>query len=372
VLIRERPLSSAEGRLNNFDGLRLAAALLVVIGHAFILTGYGPPPMALGTPIDTLGVYVFFSISGYLITGSWAAKPDLARFVRHRVLRIFPALIAVVLITVFAIGPALTTDSIPAYFRSGQTWDYLQGLVLLAQYNLPGVFTTAVHTRSAVNGSLWTLGVEFSCYIAVVLIGKMMRRHQALGFGVLSAVAITIVATSTLWSVPKGIFDAAQVVPFFAIGAIARLVIPERAVRPQFAIAALAACSLVTWLWPTGAIYVAWATIPFAVIAIGAASTPIFRRAARFGDLSYGTYLWAFPIQQAELDILGRIPIIFDVGVVVATVAVVSKLSWMLVEHPALRRKDPKKSKPQSPSLKRSRSESPRPTPNSVAKSVSS
>jgi peptidoglycan/LPS O-acetylase OafA/YrhL len=338
---RRRPTATtAAPRSNNFDALRLVAAVLVVVGHAFILTGDGPPPMAFGIPIDTLGVYIFFSISGYLVTGSWVGVPGLVRFFRHRCLRIFPALVAVVLITVFVIGPAVSKGTIETYFASAQTWNYLQGLVLLAQYNLPGVFTTAVHARTAVNGSLWTLGVEFACYIAVALLGITMRRFRSLAFGILAAIAITIVATNADWDVPKGIVDAARVVPFFVAGAIGRLMIPKGAFRWQIAASALTLWLLLASAWSASTLAVAWLVVPFSTIAIGMASTSGINRAARFGDLSYGTYLWAFLIQQLELDIFGRVAIIGDVVGVLACTLVVAKLSWTFIERPALRHKD--------------------------------
>jgi peptidoglycan/LPS O-acetylase OafA/YrhL len=332
----------AIGRLNNFDALRLAAAVLVVVGHAFILAGAGAPPAIFGTPVDTLGVYVFFSISGFLVSGSWDASPRLVRFFRHRCLRIFPALVVVILTTVFVIGPLASTDGVLAYFQSNETWAYLQGTALLAQYDLPGVFAGSAHARSAVNGSLWTLGVEFSCYIAVAAVGLALReRARPIAFGILGLLAILIVATSAVWDVPKGIFDACRVVPFFAAGAIIRTSLPPRLLNWRTAIALLVVWEATAILWPSCALAAGWTVVPYASIAIGVVATPVVRRAARFGDLSYGTYLWAFLIQQVELDVAGRVPLVFDIPIVVAMTVGIAWISWNCIERPALSFKDP-------------------------------
>ena len=310
---------------------------MVVVGHAFILTGAGAPPAAFGTPIDTLGVYLFFAISGYLIAGSWETVPRISRFFRHRILRIFPALIAVILITVFVIGPFASSLGATRYFRSGETWNYLQGLVLLAQYELPGVFTAASHARTAVNGSLWTLGVEFSCYLGVVVLGLLApRRWRPLAFVVVAAVAVGGVAVNGLWTLDKGAFDACRVVPFFALGSVLRLSVPSRLLDWRASIGLLGIWQAAALLWPTSALFVAWIVVPYAVVAIGMGSAPVLRRAARFGDLSYGTYLWAFLVQQMELDIAGRISLIADILVTLAITLAVAWLSWHLIERRAI------------------------------------
>jgi peptidoglycan/LPS O-acetylase OafA/YrhL len=329
-------------RLNNFDGLRLTAAILVVIGHAFILTGAGAPPSPFATPVDTLGVYIFFSISGYLIAGSWESNPRVVRFFRHRVLRIFPALFAVVLVTVFVIGPLATSDTLAGYFGSAQTWNYLQGLALLVQYDLPGVFTSAVHARSAVNGSLWTLGVEFCCYILVAVVGLCAFRGRAVLFGVIAVIAASVVVANLWWPIPQGIFDASRVVPFFALGAVARSVVPRHSFAWRWMIAALLPTGVAALLWPGCALYLLWLVVPYSTIVIGTASTPVFRGLARFGDFSYGTYLWAFVLQQVELDAVGRISVALDVAIVLPGTLLVAWASWNVVERRALAHKDPR------------------------------
>ena len=72
------------GRSNNFDLLRLCGALLVIFAHQFSLVNLPPPmvPFVTGIHYGTLGVYIFFVVSGFLITKSFLDNPDIIRFIR--------------------------------------------------------------------------------------------------------------------------------------------------------------------------------------------------------------------------------------------------------------------------------------------------
>lgn len=134
-----------------------------MFGHLFPLTG-GHGPGYLGSPISTLAVKVFFVISGYLISESWVRDPNVVRYLLRRSLRIFPALIILCLVTVILVVPTLTALPVSAYFAQSDTWSYFWNVGLLPNYSLPGVFANNVYPN-AVNGSLWTLPVEFLMHL---------------------------------------------------------------------------------------------------------------------------------------------------------------------------------------------------------------
>lgn len=342
VIDRDAPRPIAKWRMrrsgrvhnNNFDSVRLLGALLVLTGHAFVLTAHFPVPRFFGIPVHTLGVAVFFCVSGYLVEGSWLRRPCAGGFLRNRCLRIFPGLVAVVLVTVFLLGPLVTNTGLE-YFQKPQTYQYLLSITLDAQYFLPGVFRDAVHASRAVNGSLWSLGVEFICYLVVLGAGLALRQRGYVIFAIL-AVLCAAATFAPEESPLDALKPAASMVVFFAAGAILSAVKPS--VRT---LASMTIAGIVVWLGiaialPSVAILGAWVTLPGLVILVGRSTTPGLRSAARFGDLSYGIYLWAFPVQQLVLHYFGHVPLALNLILVFALTLPLAFISWHLIERRAL------------------------------------
>lgn len=327
-------------RENNFDAIRLAAALAVLVGHAWPLTGEPGSPVLAGIQVFTLAVYVFFALSGYLVATSWARSPRPASFLLRRAGRIFPALIVVVVSTVFLIGPAVTVVSARDYFSSAATWSYLTNITLIASYDLPGVF--GGHPRPVVNGVLWTLGPEFISYLGVLAVGvatsRLGRGGQRLSAAIFALLAVILsIASMVPLDELDAVRPAARAMVFFAIGALyAQL--PNRSFR-----AAPAALGLLAWLsisaaFPGGSLMIAWLVLPYAVISFGSRHTPVVRRAGRFGDISYGIYLWGFPVQQVVWLLAPDIPLSLNIVLVVLLTACIAAISWRVVEEPFLKR----------------------------------
>ncbi|MCU1418375.1 MAG: acyltransferase family protein [Schumannella sp.] len=331
-------MAATSERDNNFDAVRLIAALAVVVGHAWPLTGLTHPPAVAGIPMFTIAVYVFFTLSGYLVGTSWVRDPRPLAFLTRRVSRIFPALIVVVVLTVFVIGPLVTTLPIAHYFASPTTWGYLGNVSLLATYDLPGVF--ADHPRPVVNGVLWTLGPEFTCYLGVLAIGLLANatRRAVPGRGVAIAFGVVAVGLAALCLAPIDLGTAApamRAMVFFGIGsALAHGGVRRMPVwAPCIAIIVWVAGSVA---FPGQDLLFAWVALPVIVLAIGQSSWPVFRAAGRFGDFSYGTYLWGFLVQQVVFQLVPAIPLGADVALVVVITVGVAAASWHLVEKRAL------------------------------------
>lgn len=139
------PTGSFHTRENNFDFLRFFAAALVLFAHSYPLVGRrGDEPLTLLTGYEkggSIAVGIFFVMSGYLIASSWLASSSPKSFLIKRALRIFPALIVAVLLSVFVIGPLVTHLTLGQYLAADGTWTYLQNILLVTRYELPGVFT---------------------------------------------------------------------------------------------------------------------------------------------------------------------------------------------------------------------------------------
>ena len=221
------PDSSPAHRTNNFDFLRLFAALMVIYGHGWNLSTDGGPGF-WGVPFARVGLDIFFSISGYMVTGSWLRAPRLGLFMRKRALRILPGLAACVTFW-FLAGARLTQLPLADYLTNHNALKYLSNIILHPVLYLPGVFQ-GLREHGAVNGSLWSLFPEALCYLTVPVFALLALRAR------MSALALGGVAAGTLglwlfygYDGPAWVINAADVkymlvqVPFFFAGGLLRL-----------------------------------------------------------------------------------------------------------------------------------------------------
>ncbi len=328
---------------NNFDSLRLLAATTVLLSHQFALMGLPEPKPFPDTTWGTLSVMVFFVISGYWVTQSWMADPHLGRFVSRRLLRLLPGLCFVVLISLFVLGPIVTDLSLSDYFSSGKTWRYLNNIRLAIVYELPGVFVGNPYPR-IVNGSLWTLPVEARWYLVVAgtgLLGFMRFKHALLLAWIMGA-----------WFYGRQISPDGLQHPdvfwtfgiFFLAGM--RLSISKLPHQIVILLGVVALFSFYLGAWFFGLAI----ALPLLVTVIGLSAFPFLKEVGRLGDLSYGVYIFAFPVQQTVIRFLGptmtHAPLLLISLVVTYALAFVS---WHAVESPALQLKRKLQSTKKSP-----------------------
>lgn len=324
---------------NNFDAIRLLAALLVVVSHQLFFLGRTQPLIA-GRTLGDIGVFVFFVISGYLVAESWYRDPHLVRFALRRFLRIWPALAVATAIIAF-IGAFLTALPTATYFGPA-IWHFIaRNLQLRIVYDLPGVFASSpVGAMSAVNGSWWSIPLEMRCYLYLAVLGLIGLRRR--WFAVLALVVAVFLYTSTLPGHPKA--NAAHnirflCITFFLSGICARQFVIEL-LRFRIMWVSLGVLLLIGAAIRGGSDLVLWTVLAPLVLGTGSLSTPWVRAASRFGDLSYGTYIYAYFVQQLSVRYWpGSHSII---GSTCASVVVTTGLawcSWHAIEAPALRLK---------------------------------
>lgn len=321
---------------NAFDALRLAAAILVIYSHAY-LSGREQGHMFhnLGyEDIGTVAVSVFFAISGYLVTQSWLADPSLPRFFAKRCLRIFPALIAVVVFSALVVGPLLTTLPLSDYFSHSETWSYLQNILLYPRQDLlPGVFTKNP-ASAVVNGPIWSLPYEFSCYLFVALCGTLGIYQHKLGN---MAVILTLIVGAAVYSFIVGLDQVEAIAPLrnmrhveaFLVGSLLATqdykALPRLFLYPCLLVLAslLMVMTKMTYVFP----------VVIAVASIVAARS--FTVTIK-DDYSYGLYLWGYVIEQtlaAKCTFLEEWPYI---GLSLCLAFLPAMLSWHLIEKKAL------------------------------------
>lgn len=312
-------------RLNSFDLLRLLAATAVILHHVAPLSG-APALRLFSTDFGELGVGVFFVISGYLVTASWRRAPELGAFLKKRILRIEPALVVSLALTALVLGALVTTLPLADYFRTPQVWLYVLRNALLypVTYELPGVFTRNP-LPDTVNGSLWTLRLEFSCYLLVAALGvaRLLTPRVVAGLAIVAGALFVVLHIARPDLGATGILRLVDIAALngFLFLAGGFLHLRDRPV-PIWA-AVLLAPLLLTPAWIFG--------LPALVVVLGS-----LRSVRLPGDISYGLYIYAFPLQQ----VLATHSQLTFVTAFAAT-APVAVASWFLVEKPALRLKPP-------------------------------
>jgi peptidoglycan/LPS O-acetylase OafA/YrhL len=328
----ERP---ALDRHNNFDLLRLLAALSVISSHAFLLAenSQDHDPLMLLTGgqaiLGLAGVFVFFTISGYLITQSFETTASPFVFLAKRALRIFPGLILCLVVCVFVIGPLVTKLPLAEYFSRPETYLFLlHNAVLDVDYNrLPGVEFWSGNIGGIVNGPLWSLPCEALLYLMVFVLGVSRLLTLPVCLLLLGAGMICLgldTAGDTFGS-------ALWLLGLFAAGMCGYRLRGPQLISGRWALLALLglALSIPAHLFLVafpicGGYLVIWLAL--------SRKLPNFR-AARFGDLSYGLYIYGWPIEQCVVYFSGGTAPWWRVLLISVAAAVPTAfLSWHLVE----------------------------------------
>jgi peptidoglycan/LPS O-acetylase OafA/YrhL len=334
-------MSLINQRYNGFDALRLIAATMVIFGHAYPLTGYVAPGL-LANGVQTVGVKIFFVISGYLITRSWRADPNLSRFWLKRALRIMPGLICLCLVTVLILGSFVTTLSLAGYLSNCATWFYLWNLLLYPVYALPGVFQANIY-GPAVNGSLWSLPVEVAMYVGVpiivgrsAVIGKIATPLIAAGLLLGSIIFVRLwppAEPTVFWG--TSLTSTLDVAFYFCAGATFAVHRLERFAKLPLVIAvfAIVAMGVNHYVW--GELALA-AVLPYTVIAIGTTHIVRLQPLLEGRDYSYGLYLYGFVVQQEVVHVLGPLTPILNAMISLPITLLFAVASWHLVEKRAL------------------------------------
>ncbi len=328
-------------RANALNAWRLGLALAVIIWHSLVLTGRPMPAFPLHQFATQCFVDGFFAISGFLIPASWLGKPRLRDYVLARGLRILPGLWVCLVITAFVIAPvgvAIQGGSASRLISSGGPLQFVvrNSAVAYVQFDIAGT-PTGIPFPGMWNGSLWTLQYEVLLYIAVAVLGLSRLLGRRWLFPVAFALAL-------LWSVltPCPLDGGtvterlARLAAMFAAGGLMhrfRDKIPAR----WLLVAVSAAVVLLANLLPD---YRVVGAIPLAYVVIVSGALIHHKRLNLRTDLSYGTYIYACPIQQVMV-IAGFGPLNPLVFAIIATLATLpfAALSWFVVEKPAMRLK---------------------------------
>ena len=192
-----------EGRRNHFDFLRFVFAVWVVYSHCFILVENGSRYFDISnftrgqTYLGHIAVQGFFIISGFLITMSWFRSRGVLDFLRRRALRIYPGYLAAFLFCALLVGP-LGSESARHYFAQVAPASLLKQMATLDRLTVPPTFMNRP-TPGQVNGTLWSIRMEFECYLLLPLLGTLgfLRRR-----GIILALAALLFAFNGVLETP--------------------------------------------------------------------------------------------------------------------------------------------------------------------------
>jgi peptidoglycan/LPS O-acetylase OafA/YrhL len=341
-----RSFAEAERAENNLAVLRFAAASAVLFAHSWpIALGDGrsdPVSRALtgwfghSAALSAMAIHAFFVISGYLVTKSALSRDGVNGYAWARLLRIYPALIVNVLLCALVLGVAVTTLAPGQYFASPQLWKFVGNNVLSWNviYPLPGVFDA--NPLHAVNGSLWTLPLEIRCYVAIGLFLALGVLTRGWLFSLLAAGLV--IGDSVFRQLELlGADSAATCICFFLIGALFSINRARIAAPPLIGLALLIAATFI----PLESVARLCVLVGFAwiVLWLGVAAPRAPWPEKLIGDPSYGIYIYAFPIQQLTVLLLGAGSPWLVVAVAGPATLIAGIISWKLIEQPMLKRK---------------------------------
>ena len=309
---------------NCFDFMRYFFAVSLIIVHFCTLADVDQFWIITG-PIR---VKAFFIISGFLVFYSYIKREDLKDYIEKRIRRILPPYFLVVISCVL-LGFFITSLSKQDYVTSKETYKYLISnfsFLNFIQPTLPGVFES--NPMPAVNGSLWTMKVEVMFYVSVPIIFFLLKKYNKLSimitiflFAIFYDYCFTMLYEQTNNSIYLLIRKqiGSQLVYFYS-GTFILLYFNYFIKYLKF-----------SCLEP----------LSFATILIGLAYNLKYLNFLRkYDNISYGMYLYHFPIIQ--VIIYYKIPqynIYLAFFIAFMLTIVISALSWRFIEKPIIEKR---------------------------------
>lgn len=340
------PGSAGPGE-DGFNFVRMFAACAVLFSHCFVISSGQDinQPLAgrlWGITLGSIAVDAFFVISGFLVCGSLLARHDLRSFWKARLVRVYPGVLVSIALTIVS-ALICEQSQLGAMFTSKFLWMFLvknSVLIFGTQTKLPLVFDSVPYPAVA-NGSLWTLPFEVRLYFGLGMLWLAIRRLNArrtmLSFErSLLFIALTMMITYALASEQS--HASLRFTAFFAGGAACYAY--RRYIPLRFDLFFVCAAALVLSATRMEWYFVVYTfTLPYLVLYLAYAPIPGYKAYNKFGDYSYGMYIYAFPVQQFIAKAIPGISAWRIFPLAMGATFALAFLSWHLIEQPALRLK---------------------------------
>lgn len=190
-------------RINNFDLLRLIAALQVALNHAIEILEVQPSEATRAFIYFTYlfpGVPIFFFISGFLISKSFESNSNFFYYIKNRMLRLFPGLLLCVSLSFVLIYASGYMHESGAGVGDWITL-YIAKTTIFQSYNPD--FMRA-YGDGVLNGSLWTVTVEIQFYLLVPVLYSiiMLWSKKSSNYILLLLIVIFLIINRIYTNVP--------------------------------------------------------------------------------------------------------------------------------------------------------------------------
>lgn len=332
---------------NSFGLVRLVAAIAVVVSHAFVITGGAvtlqPLEALTGYPLGAHAVHVFFTVSGLLVAASFDRRPSIIAFGAARFFRIYPGLIAATVVVFCALALFVSNAPFSDIIRGSATGYFAKILIALAgSSSIPGVFEGMPH--EGVNVPLWTLKYEVLCYIALGVGMAFLARYPILRPLTLCWIVIGV---SSVWLLQgkayndAGFFDHVARFSFAFWCGVAAWHLRQSIPVNLLMLAVLLAIT-------AGSIALKLPVLPhslmlfsgYVALVVGQYRYGVLSTFTDKHDLSYGTYIYGWPVQQTLVWAGLAVTPLSNSLAALLIVLPLAFVSWILIEKPALRMKD--------------------------------
>ena len=331
---------------NCFDLLRLVFAGLVLWVHARLIGGFGADWVTESSRgqvnVGSIGLTGFFAISGFLVTASYARSRSGWSFLRRRILRIFPGFYANLLLTALVIAPVicfLASGGLSAYPWLGPEGAF-HYVVANAGLQIKAWTIGLPPNPDALNGALWSLALEFGCYLGVLLVGlcgslggqRIYLLVLTVGFFIFYCIR-TVLGGTPYPLLPTFVaLGPMQYVVAFGVGAcfwsFREILPPDRRIALLLGILLLGLAKFGGWALGAPIL------LPLFVLHVAHSFSLRLRN-----DISYGVYIYHFPVAKliVTMPYLSKSFTVFLGADVLLTVPL-AMFSWWCVERHFFRR----------------------------------
>jgi peptidoglycan/LPS O-acetylase OafA/YrhL len=351
-----------------FHTLRHVLAALILIHHCRVMVfgasdaiGKGSVLATAGTASSSTGqlalelmrpglfalVGMFFALSGFLVVASALRTRSTSVFFLNRVARILPALSVEITLSALLLGPMVTTFPLSSYFSDPQFIRYFGNIAGAVTFELPGVFSNNPWPK-IVNANLWTLPPEFWCYLLMLglMVTGLVSKPKWLNAAILGSVLIATILGSLnrdYYSIKENTthFTVWYIVIMFFIGAIFYINADRIVLNIWLAFLCAIGYYFLILLDIFGAL--SGVFLAYCTVYIGMQKFSLFDRLQK-DDISYGTYLYGFPLSQAvvffvlpHLDGITKWQSFFIIlPISILLTYAIATLSWKYIEKPIL------------------------------------